>query len=65
MSRSSTRGKRKAAVARSWGVMLIRSKGKFLGYLEAPDRAAAELAAIKAFNLTERDRKRLLVRERP
>jgi hypothetical protein len=50
--------------ARSWGVIILRSKGQFLGYVEAVDVKAAELAAIKAFELNEWDRKRLLVRER-
>jgi hypothetical protein len=35
----------------------------FLGYVEAPDREAAELQAAKAFTLSEWQRKRLLVRE--
>ena len=37
---------------------------QFLGYVEAPDRAAAEVAAVRAFNLSKEQRKRLLVRER-
>jgi hypothetical protein len=36
----------------------------FLGCVEAPDQKAAELAAAKAFTLSEWQRKRLLVRER-
>jgi hypothetical protein len=36
----------------------------FLGYVEAPDREAAELMAAKAFTLDEWQRKRLIVRER-
>jgi hypothetical protein len=35
-----------------------------LGFVEAPDQKAAELAAAKAFTLSEWQRKRLLVRER-
>jgi hypothetical protein len=35
-----------------------------LGYVDAPDQKAAEIAAAKAFMLTEWQRKRLLVRER-
>jgi hypothetical protein len=44
--RSRSTAKRKAAArhSHSWGVMLIRKRGQFLGYVEAPDRAAAELA---------------------
>jgi hypothetical protein len=44
--------------------MLIRGHGKFLGFVEAPDRTAAGLAALRAFNLEAEQRKRLLVRER-
>jgi hypothetical protein len=49
---------------RSWGITLIQSGGKFLGYVEASDQKAAEIEAAKAFTLTEWQRKRLLVRER-
>ena len=41
-----------------------KNTGQFLGYVEAPDRAAADLAAVRAFNLSGEQRKRLLVRER-
>ena len=44
--------------------MLIMKRGKFLGVVEAPDRAAAEAAAARAFNLNAEQCKRLLVRER-
>jgi hypothetical protein len=49
---------------RTWGVSIIRSRAHFLGFVEAPDAKAAELAAAKAFTLSEWQRKRLLVRER-
>lgn len=50
---------------RSWRVTLIRNGGELLGYdVDAADSTAAELAAIKAFDLSEEDRKRLIVRER-
>jgi hypothetical protein len=49
---------------RSWAVTLIKNRGVFLGYVEAPDEKAAELMAAKAFTLDEWQRKRLLVRER-
>ena len=49
---------------RSWAVTLIKNRGVFLGYVEAPDREAAELMAAKAFTLDEWQRKRLVVRER-
>jgi hypothetical protein len=38
--------------------------GQVLGYVEARDRTAAELAAVAEFNLTEEQRKRLVVQER-
>ena len=37
--------------------------GEFLGFVEAPDEKGAEAAAVRAFNLKEGQRKRLLVRE--
>jgi hypothetical protein len=43
---------------------LIKNRGVLLGFVEAPDQKAAELAAAKAFTLSEWQRKRLLVRER-
>jgi hypothetical protein len=52
-----------------WGNKLQNSRSvlsapHFLGFVEAPDAKAAELAAAKAFTLSEWQRKRLLVRER-
>jgi len=41
----------KAIELRSWRVVLIRNRGQFLGYVEAPSSEAAELAAAKEFNL--------------
>jgi hypothetical protein len=34
------------------------------GFVEAPDAKPSELAAVRAFNLSEWQRKRLLARER-
>jgi hypothetical protein len=62
--RSRTTAKRKAVTPRQWRVVLIRSRGEFLGYVEAADVQAAEAAAIRAFQLNEHQRKRLIVRER-
>jgi hypothetical protein len=61
--RSPTKAKTSTRL-RSCGVVLIRSKGQFLGWVEAPDAKAAEAAAIRSFNLSEEQRRRLLVRER-
>ena len=49
---------------RSWRVIIIRSKGEYLGSVEAPDRERAEAAAIKQFELDEDQLSRLLIRER-
>jgi hypothetical protein len=38
---------------RTWGVSLIRSRARFIGFVEAPDANAAEIAAAKAFTLSE------------
>jgi hypothetical protein len=53
-----------AANLRSWRVIIIRSKGEYLGSVEAPDRERAEAAAIKQFDLDQDQRSRLLIRER-
>ena len=49
---------------RSWRVIIIRSKGEYLGSVEAPDRERAEAVAIKLFQLDQDQRSRLLIRER-
>jgi len=56
---------RKPANLRSWRVIIIRSKGEYLGSVEAPDRERAEAVAIKQFALDDDQRSRLLIRERP
>ena len=52
------------AALRSWRVSLIRKHGQVLGFVDAPDRASAEAAAVKAFNLNYDQRSRLVVQER-
>jgi hypothetical protein len=42
---------------------LIRRRTEFLGHVEAPDREGAEAAAAERFNLTEEQRRRLVVQE--
>jgi len=49
---------------RSWRVSLIRKHGQVLGFVDAPDRASAEAAAVNAFNLDDEQRSRLVVQER-
>jgi hypothetical protein len=55
--------KKPAANLRSWCVIIIRSKGEYLGSVEAPDRERAEAVAIKQFALDDQ-RSRLLIRKR-
>jgi hypothetical protein len=52
------------AASRSWRASLIRKKAQILGFVDAPDRASAEVAAAKAFNLDAEQRSRLVVQER-
>ena len=54
-----------AAKLRSWRVVIVRSKGEYLGSVEAPDREKAETVAIKLFDLDQDQRGRLLILERP
>ena len=63
-SRIGAKSTAKAPLVRSWAITLIKNRGVFLGFVEAPDQKAAELVAAKAFTLNEWQRKRLLVRER-
>jgi hypothetical protein len=59
---SSCSSTQKAAKKR-WRIVLMRSKGQVLGIVEALDLKRAEAAAVRAFMLTEDQRKRLLVQE--
>ena len=47
----SLRSRTRAPAKKRWRVAIIRAKGQVLGHVEAATRAAAELAAIKAFGL--------------
>jgi hypothetical protein len=55
---------KKPANPRSWRVIIMRSKGEYLGSIEAPDRERAEAVAVKQFALDDDQRRRLLIRER-
>jgi hypothetical protein len=55
---------KKPANLRSWRVIIMRSKGEYLGSVEAPDRERAEAVAIKQFELDDDQRRRLLIRLR-
>jgi hypothetical protein len=48
---------------RTWAVSLVRKRREFPGYVEAPDREAAEAAAVTEFNLNVEQRKRLVAEE--
>ena len=58
------RRKPTAAKLRSWRVVIMRSRGEYLGSVEAPDREKAESVAIKLFALDDDQRSRLLILER-
>jgi hypothetical protein len=43
---------------------LLRNRAQYLGDVQAPDERAAETAAVAEFNLSDEQRKRLVVQER-
>jgi len=51
------------ALAYPWRVVLLRAKGEILGDVEAPDAAAAKVAAVPRFDLDEVQRTRIIVQE--
>ena len=53
-----------AAKLRSWRVEILRNRSQYLGDVQAANERAAEAAALTQFNLSEEQRKRLVVRER-
>jgi hypothetical protein len=56
-------GKPAAARLRSWRVSILRKRGEYLGTVEAPDREAAEKAAVESFALDDDQRRRLVVQQ--
>jgi hypothetical protein len=48
---------------RRWRIILLRSKGQLLGYVDAADEQGAEAAAAKQFKLDAVQSRRLLVQE--
>jgi hypothetical protein len=42
-----------------------QERTEFLGHVEAPDRSAAEAAAVEKFKLNDEQRKRLVLQEPP
>jgi hypothetical protein len=51
-------------VLQSWRVSIIRKRGQYLGTVEAPNEKAAEAAAVAEFDLSDEQRRRLVVSER-
>jgi hypothetical protein len=62
--RKAARKKPTAAKLRSWRVSIIRKRGQYLGTVEAPNEKVAEAAAVAEFNLSDEERRRLVVQER-
>jgi hypothetical protein len=59
------KGPREEPEPRVWRASLIRKRTEFLGRVEAPDRNAAEAAAVEKFKLNDEQRKRLVLQEQP
>ena len=53
-----------AAKLRSWCVSIIRKRGQYLGTVEALNEKAAEASAVAEFDLSDEQRRRLVVQER-
>jgi len=56
--------RKSSAPPRSWRASQILKRAQILGDVEAPSRDAAEAAAVKQFELSAEQRKRLVVQER-
>jgi hypothetical protein len=59
--RMSANASPRGAASRSWRASLIRSAPRSLGDVQAPSREAAEVAAVRTFNLSPEQRSRLVV----
>jgi hypothetical protein len=53
-----------AATLRSWRVSILRERLHYLGTVDARDEKTAAAAAVEEFNLTDEQRKRLVLQER-
>ena len=62
-SKPITRRKKPNAKLRSWRVSIIRKRGQYLGTVDAPNEKAAETAAVAEFDLSDEQRRRLVVQE--
>jgi hypothetical protein len=49
---------------RRWRVSILRARAQNLGTIEAPDRDAAKAEAVKLFELSYDERRRLFIWER-
>jgi hypothetical protein len=47
-----------------WAITLIRQRGKFLGYVSAPDAETAIDKAIEHFGITDPEQQRRLIAQR-
>jgi hypothetical protein len=63
-AKKAARQKSTAVKLRSWQVSLIRKHGQYLGTVEAPNERAAEAAAVAEFELSDEQRRRLVVQKR-
>lgn len=59
----SAKKKPRAAKLRNWRASVIRKRGQYLGTDEAPNEKAAEAAAVAEFDLSDEQRRRLVVSE--
>ena len=62
-SKKDSPAKLASRMKRRWRVVLLRAKGEILGDVEAPDAAAAKVAAVARFDLDEVQRMRIIVQE--
>ncbi len=62
-SKKDTPRKLASRMKRRWRIILLRSKGQLLEYVEAADEKGAEAAAAAQFNLDNVQRRRLLLQE--
>jgi hypothetical protein len=53
-----------AAKLRNWRVSIMRACAQQIGTVAASDRQSAEVEAVKAYGLSEEQRRRLLILER-
>jgi hypothetical protein len=62
--KKTTRQKSTAAKLRTWRISIIRKRGQYLGTVEAPNERAAQAVAMAEFDLSDEQRRRLVVQER-